>query len=175
MIWFRDIDISLVENPVQPECQRIANVRVDILAPLYWWQEFNRYEVGSVLDFDSIEHDICTRQFCLDDFSHEHLVDDQPIPTRVYSSRAMMLATVENLNMFRELYLRTDDERWLKQVMQLLPSSYNKSRRVLLNNDDLSFNCLNSKLYAMDEWDDFRKWVETLPIIALEEKKMKEV
>ena len=111
---------------------RSLPVMMDITAPLYWWKEFDTYKIGTVSNSCSTMHKIQAKEFTIDDFSHEHLLSDEPIPTRFYSAEGMMEATVENLNMFRKLYLETKDKCYWWQMIQLLPSSYNQKRTVLL-------------------------------------------
>lgn len=89
---------------------RMITVYLDITAPLYWWKEFDTYKVGTVANSCSTMHKIATKEFTLGDFSCEHLISNEAIPGRVYSAKGMMEATVDNLNMFRKLYLETQDK-----------------------------------------------------------------
>ena len=117
---------------------RMITVYLDITAPLYWWKEFDTYKVGTVANSCSTMHKIEAKEFVLDDFSHEHLISDESIPGRVYSAKGMMEATVDNLNMFRKLYLETQDKKYWWQLIQLLPSSYNQLRTIMLNYEVLA-------------------------------------
>ena len=117
---------------------RMITVYLDITAPLYWWKEFDTYKVGTVANSCSTMHKIAAKEFVLDDFSHEHLISDESIPGRVYSAKGMMEATVDNLNMFRKLYLETQDKKYWWQLIQLLPSSYNQLRTIMLNYEVLA-------------------------------------
>ena len=102
-------------------------------------------------------HKIAAKEFTLEDFSHEHLISDESIPTRVYSAKQMMEATIENLNIFRNLYLQTKDKKYWWQIIQMLPSSYNQRRTVMLNYEVLA-NIYRQRLnHKLDEWRNFCK------------------
>ena len=147
---------------------RMITVYVDITAPLYWWKEFDTYKVGTVANSCSTMHKIAEKEFELEDFSYEHLLTDEPIPGRIYSAMGMMNTTVENLNMFRGLYLETKDKKYWWQMIQLLPSSYNQKRTVMLNYEVLA-NIYNSrKNHKLDEWSvGFMEWIKSLPYSEL--------
>ena len=146
---------------------RFIIVTADITAPLYWYKEFETYKVGTVSNSCSTMHKIQAKEFTIDDFSHEHLLSDESIPTRIYSAEGMMEATVENLNMFRKLYLETKDKCYWWQMIQLLPSSYNQKRTVLLNYAVLRNMYHARKNHKLDEWHQFCAWIETLPFSEL--------
>ena len=146
---------------------RMIPVYVEITAPLYWWKEFDTYKVGTVANSCSTMHKIAEKEFTLNDFSHEHLIENEPIPTRVYSSMGMLEATVENLNMIRNLYLHTKDKKYWWQMIQLLPSSYNQKRSVMLNYEVLANMYKSRKNHKLDEWRDFCEWMEYLPFSYL--------
>lgn len=153
--------------------RRMITVYVDLTAPLYWWKEFDTYKVGTVANSCSTMHKIAEKEFTLDDFSHEHLIDSESIPTRVYSPIQMMEATIDNLNKIRLLYLQINDKKYWWQMIQLLPSSYNQKRTVMLNYEVLANIYKSRKDHKLDEWREFCKWIETLPyseIITREEK-----
>lgn len=144
---------------------RMLIVTVDITAPLYWWKEFDTYKVGTVANSCSTMHTIHTKPFKLDDFSHEHLTD---------ISGAVLLQTIGTLNMYRELYnnsgiVRTPEQKkdcWY-QMIQLLPSSYNQKRTVLLNYEVLTNMFRARKNHKLNEWRDFCDWVLRLPYAEL--------
>ena len=137
---------------------RMINVSVDITAPLYWWKEFDTYKIGTVANSCSTMHKIHAKEFTLDDFSHEHLSDD---------SIKLLKDIVFVLNFHREKYLETKDKKWWWQMIQLLPSSYNQKRTVMLNYEVLANMYESRKDHKLDEWRDFCKWVETLPYSEL--------
>lgn len=161
---------------VHAKYRRMIVVYVDILAPLYWWKEFDTYKVGTVANSCSTMHKIHEKEFTLDDFSHEHLdkykgiipdhVDQNPYDVLVYD-------IIGCLNYAREVYLETKDKRFWWQMIQLLPSSYNQKRTVMLNYEVLANIYHSRKDHKLDEWRAFCYWIESLPlseIITLEEK-----
>lgn len=146
---------------------RMITMYVDITAPLYWWKEFDTYKVGTVANSCSTMHKIHTKKFTLEDFSCEHLLIIEPIPGRVYSAMGMMKATIENMNMFRELYLKTKNKKYWWQMIQLLPSSYNQRRTVMLNYEVLANIYKSRRNHKLDEWVKFCTWIKTLPYSKL--------
>lgn len=146
---------------------RMMPVYVRITAPLYWWKEFDTYKVGTVANSCSTMHKIAEKEFTLEDFSTEHLISDESIPTRIYSAKDMMETTIKNLNMFRELYLKTRDKTYWWQMIQLLPSSYNQTRNVMLNYEVLANIYRQRKNHKLDEWREVCKWIESLPYSEL--------
>ena len=112
-------------------------------------------------------HKIAEKEFTLEDFSTEHLISDESIPTRIYSAKDMMETTIKNLNMFRELYLKTRDKTYWWQMIQLLPSSYNQKRTVMLNYEVLANIYKSRRNHKLDEWHTFCDWIESLPYSEL--------
>ncbi len=146
---------------------RMIPVYVDIVQPLFFYKEFDTYKVGTVVNSCSTMHKIHEKEFTLEDFSYEHLISDEPISGRVYSPKSMLEATVNNLNIFRKLYLETNDKKYWWQMIQLLPSSYNQRRTVFLNYEVLANMYHSRKNHKLDEWRTFCKWIETLPYSEL--------
>lgn len=146
---------------------RMITVYLDITAPLYWWKEFDTYKVGTVANSCSTMHKIAAKEFTLEDFSCEHLISDEAIPGRVYSAKGMMEATVDNLNMFRKLYLETQDKKYWWQLIQLLPSSYNQRRTIMLNYEVLANIYKSRRNHKLDEWHTLCDWIEALPCSEL--------
>ena len=133
---------------------RMITVTLDITAPLYWWKEFDTYKVGTVANSCSTMHKIHAKEFTLDDFSHEHLNDE---------STEYLSELVDLLNRYRKLFLKDKNKSWWWQMIQLLPSSYNQRRTVMLNYAVLK-NIYNSrKDHKLDCWVIFCNWIETLP------------
>lgn len=162
-------------GPSHAKYRRYITVTMDVTGPLYWWKEMDTYKVGTVGNSCSTMHKIADKEFVLDDFSHEHLISDEAIPGRVYSAKGMMEATVDNLNMFRKLYLETQDKKYWWQLIQLLPSSYNQKRTLLVNYEVLANIYHQRKGHKLDEWQSFCEWIEGLPmseIITGEEPKI---
>lgn len=138
-------------------------VSVDITAPRYWLAEFDTYKVGTTANSCSTMHKITAKEFTLDDFSHEHLITDEPIPTRIYSPMQMMEANIKNLNHLRSLYLETQDKKYWWQIIKLLPQSYNQKRTVTMTYENLLNMVSQRRGHKLDEWHDFCDWVFTLP------------
>ena len=137
---------------------RMIPVYVRITAPFYWWKEFDTYKVGTVTNSCSTMHKIAAKEFTVDDFSIEHLISD---------SNAMMKTTCDLLNQYREKYLKTKDKKYWWQMIQLLPSSYNQTRNVMLNYEVLANIYKSRKDHKLDEWREFCKWIETIPYSEL--------
>ena len=155
---------------------RMMPVYVRITAPLYWWKEFDTYKVGTVANSCSTMHKIQEKEFTWDDFSYEHLfrVRDckfgEPVPTLALET------TINALNYWREKYLvalKTEEETGLPakdiwwQMIQLLPSSYNQTRNVMMNYEVLANIYKSRKSHRLDEWVEFCKWIEELPYSEL--------
>lgn len=153
---------------------RMITVYLDITAPLYWWKEFDTYKVGTVANSCSTMHKIHDKEFTVDDFSHEHLVDDISEPhfyasnvSHNWNFRDVLWTTIIALNNARELYLETKDKKYWWQMIQLLPSSYNQKRTIMLNYEVLSNMYHDRKNHKLDEWRDFCSWIESLPYSEL--------
>lgn len=151
-------------GPSHAKYRRFITVTMDVTGPLYWWKEMDTYKVGTVGNSCSTMHTIADKEFELEDFSCEHLISDEPIPTRVYSAKDMMEATVANLNLFRRLYLDTKDKKYWWQMIQLLPSSYNQKRTLLVNYEVLANIYHQRKGHKLDEWQTFCEWIKGLPM-----------
>ena len=154
---------------------RMIVVYVDILAPLYWWKEFDTYKVGTVANSCSTMHCIHKKEFSLEDFSCEHLDDEETAaishPDEVYrheyTSKYILSLTVTALNYNREQYLETKDKQYWWQMIQLLPSSYNQRRTVMLNYEVLANIYKSRKDHKLDEWHEFCDWIRDLPYSEL--------
>ena len=173
---------------------RMIVVCVDILAPLYWWKEFDTYKVGTVANSCSTMHCVHKKEFTLDDFSHEYLIshdeacdiwrenhdldpridDDDPAKYQEDAYEVWSFApidilnvTIKGLNRYRDLYLQTKDKKYWWQMIQLLPTSYNQKRTVMLNYEVLANIYKSRKDHKLDEWHDFCDWIKTLPCSKL--------
>ena len=149
---------------------RMITVYTDITAPLYWWKEYDTYKVGTVTNSCSTMHKIHSKEFVLDDFSHEHLIDGEFITHNDYGYLSPIRCLKEQiftLNMFREMYLETKDKTWWWQMIQLLPSSYNQKRTVMLNYEVLANIYKSRKDHKLDEWRGFCIWIQKLPYSEL--------
>ena len=145
---------------------RMITVYLDITAPLYWWKEFDTYKVGTVANSCSTMHKIHAKEFTLDDFSHEHLFDEDSLGVHVYSFDVFR-QIIESLNIAREAFLGTNDKRYWWQMIQLLPSSYNQKRTVMLNYEVLANIYKSRRNHKLDEWHIFCDWIEILPYSEL--------
>lgn len=162
---------------------RMITVYLDITAPLYWWKEFDTYKVGTVANSCSTMHKIADKEFTLADFSCEHLdrepyhrnwiesvIVDEDItsPHKVWMTPFDVLrCTIEMLNAYRENYLETKDKQDWWQMIQLLPSSYNQRRTVMLNYEVLTNIYKSRRNRKLDEWHTFCDWIESLPYSEL--------
>ena len=133
---------------------RMINVTMDIIAPLYWWKEFDTYKVGTVANSCSTMHKIHAKEFVLGDFSWEKL-DNQSID--------VLEVVINRLNYCRNEFLATKDKKWWDQMIQLLPTSYEQKRTVQLNHQVLKSMYHARKNHKLQEWRDFCAWCETLP------------
>lgn len=189
----RDKDLMkrlAASGPEHAKFMRMMIVTMDVTAPLYWWKEFDTYKVGTVADSCSTMHKIAAKEFVADDFSHEHLItvargasktsaddvdfDDMPelagtAITRdgekaYYTPEGFLSMTCDVLNRYRKLYLETGDKKYWWQMIQLLPSSYNQRRTILLNYQVLANIYRQRRFHKLDEWRDFCSWIRTLPL-----------
>lgn len=142
---------------------RMITVTMDITAPLYWWKEFDTYKIGTVANSCSTMHKIHSKEFTLDDFSHEHLFDETNEMDE-YENPTIALSYIINiLNHYRELFNKTKDKRYWWQMIQLLPSSYNQTRTVQFNYQ-VAYNMYNSrKNHKLDEWHELCDVIKNLP------------
>lgn len=151
---------------------RMLPVGADITAPMYWWKEFDTYKVGTVANSCSTMHKIHEKVFTLGDFSVEHLTDEDFFIRYDYSqyqnSALVCLAnTIELLNALRDKYMCTKNKAYWWQMIQLLPSSYNQRRTVLLNYEVLRNIYFARKDHKLDEWRTFCEWAkESVPYFA---------
>lgn len=147
---------------------RMVAVYLDITAPLYWWKEFDTYKVGTVANSCSTMHKIHAKEFTIDDFSHEHLLDDPMADTfQIKSPWDILYSTIDMLNLCRKKYLKTKDKKYWWQMIQLLPSSYNQRRTVMLNYEVLANIYKSRRNHKLDEWHTFCDWIEKLPYSEL--------
>lgn len=155
-----DGDLKLMDKlaksgSVHAKYRRMITVYVDIIAPLYWWKEFDTYKVGTVANSCSTMHKIHVKELTLDDFSHGHLYPD---------SVDLLESIINELNYYRNLYINGenglgDKEDWW-QMIQLLPSSYNQRRTVMMNYEVLANIYEYRRGHKLDEWRDFCDWIE---------------
>lgn len=141
-------------------------VSVDISAPLYWWKEFDTYKVGTVANSTSTMHKIQAKEFCRDDFSHDHMSD---------VALACLDQTIACLEERRLRFLETKDKAYWYDMIQLLPSSFNQLRTVTMNYENLVNIYYARRFHKLDEWHTVCARIETLPyakefILGIEQK-----
>ena len=168
-------------GPVHAKYRRMIVVYVDITAPLYWWKEFDTYKVGTVANSCSTMHKIHDKEFTLDDFSCEHLIERDGDEIKGYKCCVedggegyslifplrFMKMMVDLLNEARQCYLDTKDKKYWWQMIQLLPSSYNQKRTIMLNYEVLVGMYRDRKNHKLDEWRVFCEWIKSLPYSEL--------
>ncbi|MBS7355117.1 MAG: hypothetical protein KIG86_01575 [Eubacteriales bacterium] len=137
---------------------RMIAVYIDVTAPLYWWKEFDTYKVGTVANSCSTMHKIAEKEFTLEDFSCEHLTP---------WNETVLANLIVELNANRDRYLQTKEKEDWWQMIQLLPSSYNQKRTVMLNYEVLANMYKSRKDHKLDEWRNFCLWIKTLPYSEL--------
>lgn len=157
---------------------QMITVYLDITAPLYWWKEFDTYKVGIVTNSCSLMHIIADKKFTPEDFSHEHLLSmaNNDAGDALFLNDAnniridgddLLGLTVNVLNYYRGRYIETKDKRYWWQLIQLLPSSYNQKRTIMLNYEVLANIYKSRRNYKLDEWHTFCDWIEGLPYSEL--------
>ena len=162
---------------------RMITVYVDITAPLYWWKEFDTYKIGTVANSCSTMHKLHEKEFTRDDFSHELLLADTDearkeidIPLildpkdmeSAFDPMDVLGLTINMLNACRTKYLETWDARYFHMMVQLLPSSYNQKRTVMMNYEVLANIYGSRKNHKLAEWrNDICEWIKSLPYSEL--------
>ena len=150
---------------------RMIDIYVDITAPLYWWKEFDTYKVGTVANSCSTMHKIHAKEFTLDDFSHECIYEEDGATVRYGKSELgdedVLNLIVKLLNANREKFAETRQKRYWLSMIQLLPTSYNQKRTVMLNYEVLANIYKSRKNHKLDEWHTFCDWIEGLPYSEL--------
>lgn len=153
---------------------RMITVYMDVTAPLYWWKEFDTYKVGTVANSCSTMHKIADKEFTMEDFSCEHLGSLSHVRGIEWDFKDYLEQWIILLNVAREGYIRTKDKKYWWQIIQLLPSSYNQKRTVMLNYEVLANIYRSRKNHKLDEWRELCAWIDSLPyseLITGEEKK----
>lgn len=162
-------DISLMQRlsnagTEHRKYMRMMPVYVRITAPLYWWKEFDTYKVGTVANSCSTMHKIAEKGFTLGDFSIEHLNDDR---SAELSNVEWLEHLIHHLNRDRLRFIETKDKQYWWQMIQLLPSSYNQTRNVMLNYEVLANIYRQRKNHKLDEWREVCEWIKELPYSEL--------
>lgn len=179
--WFMgDNDHKLAESladggPVHAKYRRMMVVYLTINAPFYWWKEFDTYKVGTVCNSCSTMHKIHSKEFTMDDFSIEHLMEWEDYesetkelkPDRLCNFKFYLMDIISALNNARDLYLQTNDKKYWWQMIQLLPTCYNQKRTIMLNYEVLANIYKWRRNHKLDEWHTFCDWIEELPYSEL--------
>lgn len=156
-------------GPVHAKYRRMIAVYLDITAPLYWWKEFDTYKVGTVANSCSTMHKIQDKEFTFSDFSCEHLSTDiKDVNSYIYgvspiTPAGVLKITIDELNWARRKFLETGDKKYWWQMIQLLPTSYNQKRTVMLNYEVLVNIYHSRRHHKLDEWHTMCDWIEKLP------------
>lgn len=135
--------------------RRMITVTMDIVAPLYWWKEFDTYKVGTVANSCSTMHKVHAKEFTLDDFSHERLTGGALV--------ALKSVIIPQLNEDRVNYLETKDQQYWDNMIQLLTTSYNQRRTVLMNYEVLTAIHHDRRNHKLKEWHTLCDWIKSLP------------
>lgn len=141
-------------GPVHAKYRRMIIVYVDVTAPLYWWKEYDTYKIGTVANSCSTMHKIHSKEFTLDDFSHEHLSE---------FGIASLIRTINDLNSARYKFCESKNKQWWWDMIELLPTSYNQKRTLMLNYEVLVGIHESRKHHKLDEWREFCRWIQALP------------
>lgn len=176
VIGERDHDLAMrlsAGGPVHAKYRRMITVYADITAPLYWWKEADTYRVGVEKDSCSTMHMIHAKEFTREDFSLEHVISHSWSEADNFQGTVPMDAmdhVIKILNQCRMMYLFSKEQQdsarakmfWW-QMIQLLPSSYNQKRTVMISYEALANICASRRSHKLDEWHDFVAWAEGLP------------
>lgn len=161
VVGAKDLDLAMrlsKSGTDHRKFMRMIIVQMDINAPRYWWTEFDTYKVGTVANSCSTMHKIHSKEFTIQDFSHEHLNGRGAVA---------MYEVIRVLNGYRDKFLATEDKDYWWNMIQLLPQSYNQLRTITLNYEVLCNMYHARKYHKLDEWREFCKWIESLPYSEL--------
>ena len=154
--------LALAKAPEERKYLRMIHVQFDVTAPLYWWKEFDTYKIGTVANSCSTMHKIHSKEFTLDDFSHEHIGDVPNCDPMYY---AALGGTIIALNEARQCFIDTKDKKYWWQMIQLLPSSYNQRRTIDLNFEVLLKQYRERKNHKLDEWHIYCDWIKEIALL----------
>lgn len=163
---FRDVEIGLNDHklmmnlakggPVHAKYRRMITVWFDVTAPMFWWKEFDTYKVGTVRNSCSTMHKIHVKPFDIEDFSHEGCDE-------VMFAKSALLGLIETLEHLRVAFNNTQEKRFWRALIELLPSNYNMKATISLNYEVLHHIYFDRKGHKVDEWHTFCDWIESLP------------
>ena len=163
--WIGKNDLALMKKLVSAgtdhsKFMRMINVTVDITAPMFWWSEYDTYKVGTVRNSCSKMHTIHIKPFDIDDFTHEGC---DKIPAAIDT----LMYVVGECEHLRQLYNDTEQKKYWRAIIELLPESFNMRATVQMNYAVLRNMYHARKNHPLDEWRDFCRWIETLPYSEL--------
>lgn len=169
-------------GPVHAKYRRMMGVYVDITAPLFWWKEFDTYKVGTVANSCSTMHKIHDAPFGVHNFTLDTLLrgnlakaDGELVEPSLKAHYKHFTNVISSLNNLRDLYLKTNDKKYWRSMIEMLPSSYNQKRTILLNYEVLHNIYFSRRDHKLTEWHKFCNWIESLPyseLITTPETKM---
>lgn len=143
-------------GPVHAKYRRMITVWFDVTAPMFWWKEFDTYKIGTVRNSCSTMHKIHVKPFTIDDFSHEGCDE-------VMFAKSALLGLIETLEHLRVAFNNTQEKRFWRALIELLPSNYNMKATISLNYEVLHHIYFDRKGHKVDEWHTFCDWIESLP------------
>ena len=156
--------LALAKASEERKYLRMIHVQFDVTAPLYWWKEFDTYKIGTVANSCSTMHKIHSKEFDVNDFSHEHVKE---LSGDDYNaSYEYLLCTVDMLNYYRQKYLETKDKKYWWQLIQFLPTSYNQRRTIDLNLEVLLKQYKERKNHKLDEWHVYCDWIKEISLLS---------
>lgn len=165
------MDTLVAGGPVHAKFRRMLNVIMDINAPLYFWKELDTYKIGTVRNSCSTMHKIADKEFKMEDFSYEKLINSISMEIQEqhisHSPIQVLAITIDCLNLYRELYLQTKDKKYWWQMIQLLPSSYNQKSTVSITYEALANMYKWRNNHKLDEWRVFCEKLKELPLSSL--------
>lgn len=143
-------------GPVHAKYRRMITVWFDVTAPMFWWKEFDTYKVGTVRNSCSTMHKIHVKPFDIEDFSHEGC-DEVPY------AKAELLSLLETLESLRVAFNETQEKKYWRALIELLPSNYNMKATICTNYEVLGHIRFDRRYHKVDEWHTFCDWIESLP------------
>ena len=155
--------LALAKAPEERKYLRMIHAQFDVTAPLYWWKEFDTYKVGTVANSCSTMHKIHSKEFTVNDFSHEHVEELKGVDYNTLYK--YLLYTVDMLNYCRAKYLETKDKKYWWQMIQFLPTSYNQRRTIDLNFEVLLKQYRERKNHKLDEWHIYCDWIKEITLL----------
>ncbi len=164
-------DLNLLKRLIKagPEHRKFMRqimVSVDITAPLYWWKEFDTYKVGTTANSTSTMHKIASTPITIDCFETDDLADENLQIGNYNCLKFMYNQLIDDLELLRQKYLETKDDRYWKELIRWLPESWLQTRTVTMNYENLLAMCSpgQRRFHKLTEWSDsFISWARALP------------